>query len=145
MDNQLVFRQSITIKATQAEVWEALTDPEITPHFMFGCEAVSDWKVGSSLIWRGASDGVHYVVGQVVRFEPKSVLAFTAFDPNGEHEDIPENYLTSTYSLSETNGVTTVEVAQSGFSEAAKGEERYEKAGESWTVVLNSLKELLEQ
>ena len=44
-DNQLNVKNSIRIEATADRVWDALTNPEQTKKYMFGCETVSDWQV----------------------------------------------------------------------------------------------------
>jgi uncharacterized protein YndB with AHSA1/START domain len=41
---ELFVKNSITINASPAKVWDALTNPEQTRKYMFGCETVSDWK-----------------------------------------------------------------------------------------------------
>lgn len=46
----LFIKNTITINAPITKVWDALINPEQTKKYMFGCEAVSDWKVGSSLL-----------------------------------------------------------------------------------------------
>ena len=52
MAPSLVFHASIRINAPVARIWEVLTTPALTKRFMFGGEAISDWKVGSPLVWR---------------------------------------------------------------------------------------------
>ena len=49
MTDQLTVQNSITINAAPAVVWDALVNPEQTKKYMFGCETVSDWQVGSPL------------------------------------------------------------------------------------------------
>jgi uncharacterized protein YndB with AHSA1/START domain len=38
----------VYIKTTPERLWEALTDPQIRPHYHFGGTVETDWKVGSS-------------------------------------------------------------------------------------------------
>jgi len=88
---------TVIIHASADEVWDALTHPSKTRQYMFDCEALSTWKEGEELIWKGATDGIVYVKGKVITFDPEKTLAFTVFDPNGSYPDIPDNYLTATY------------------------------------------------
>ena len=102
----LFIKNSITISAPQSKVWNALINPEQTKKYMFGSEAISDWRVGSPLIWKGLYEGKEmiFVKGSVVDIKPERFLAYTVFDPNSTIEDIPENYLTVTYELTPDNG-----------------------------------------
>ncbi len=70
----LIIRNKITIDAPVTKVWDALVNPEQTKQYMFGCEALSDWNVGSELLWKGVNEGqeIIYVKGQILEIEPKS-------------------------------------------------------------------------
>ena len=117
---------------------------------MFGCETVSDWKVGSPLLWRGHYEGQEmvFVKGTVVSIEPGRHLAYTTIDPNNPNmPDIPENYLTVTYDLHTDNGETLLEVSQGDYSKVADGEKRYTETynnGEGWNPILVQIKALVE-
>jgi uncharacterized protein YndB with AHSA1/START domain len=149
MSQPMIVRSSIHIQAPAAKVWKALTDAEITKQYMFGCAALSDWKVGSPLLWKGTFNGIEVVAvkGTVVDIQPNKVLSFTTFDPNSTLEDIPENYVTATYTLTETKGETLLEVSQGDFSTVADGERRYAETynnGEGWTPILREIKKIVE-
>lgn len=150
MKQPLVVTSTITIQAPAAKVWDALTNPEITKKYMFGCAALSDWKPGSPLIWKGSFNGVEMVAvkGTIVRIEPGKSLAYTTIDPNNPSvPDIPENYLTVTYDLSEQNGHTLLTATQGDYCTVAEGDKRYDEtmAGGGWTPILVQIKELLEK
>lgn len=149
MSQLLTVTSTITIQAPAAKVWNALTNPEMTKKYMFGCEALSDWKPGSPLIWKGNFNGVEMVAvkGQIVKIEPGKFLAYTTIDPNNPAvPDLPENYLTVTYDLSEQNSHTLLTVTQGDYSTVAEGGKRYEEtiAGGGWTPILTRIKELVE-
>ena len=149
-DNQLTVKNSIRIHATSDRVWDALTNPEQTKKYMFGCETVSDWEVGSPLLWKGNHEGqdVVYVKGHIVRIEPGSFLAYTTIDPHSDIEDIPENYLTVTYDLYPEKDETILTVTQGDYRKVADGERRYREAyneGEGWNPILEAIKQLLER
>ena len=95
----LYVKNQIFVNATPLQVWEVLIDPECTKQYMFGCEVICEWKVGDPIIWKGATDGVTYVKGNLVEFEKPSIFAFTVFDPQADYPDIPQNYLTARYTL----------------------------------------------
>jgi hypothetical protein len=53
MDHTLEVNRKIFIQAETSRVWHALTDKASISNYFFGTEAISDWKVGSSLIFQG--------------------------------------------------------------------------------------------
>jgi len=50
MGKTFIARQSITINASVASVWDALVNPVMIKQYLLGTEALSDWKLGSPLI-----------------------------------------------------------------------------------------------
>jgi uncharacterized protein YndB with AHSA1/START domain len=150
MQKPLFIENSIVISAPEKKVWEALTNPELTKKYMFGCEAVSDWEIGSSLVWKGIHEGkeVIFVKGTIVDLKPGKFLAYTVFDPLSSIEDVPENYLTVTYTLSFANEQTTLTVTQGDYTSVAEGERRYAESyngGEGWNPILVEIKKLVEE
>jgi len=148
MSKQIV--NTIIINAPIAKVWDALVNAEQTKKYMFGCETVSDWKKGSSLIWRMDYEGKDYIAvkGTIVEIKPESLLCYTVFDPNNAAmEDIPANYLTVTYELKIENGQTVFTVTQGDYDTVAEGAKRYQEAynnGEGWNPILVQIKKLVE-
>jgi uncharacterized protein YndB with AHSA1/START domain len=53
MDKGLVAKASIAVEASIAKVWDALINPEVIRQYMFGTDVVPDWKIGSSIVWKG--------------------------------------------------------------------------------------------
>jgi uncharacterized protein YndB with AHSA1/START domain len=149
MSQPLIVRSSITIQAPAAKVWDALTSAEQTKKYMFGCAALSDWTVGSPLVWKGNFNGVELIAvkGTVTDIRPGQFLAYTTIDPNSSIPDIPENYVTVTYTLTERDGQTLLEVTQGDFAGVADGEKRYTETynnGEGWNPILVEIKKLAE-
>lgn len=146
----LLVKSNITINASAAKVWDALVNPDQTKKYMFGCETVSDWKVGSELLWKGNYEGKEmvFVKGYIKDIDPEKLLVYTVIDPNNPSIlDISENYLDVTYSLVETDGKTELTVTQGGFEHAAEGEKRYKDTynkGEGWNPILVEIKKLVE-
>jgi uncharacterized protein YndB with AHSA1/START domain len=145
----LFIKNSITINAPASKVWNALVNPEQTKKYMFGCEAISEWRKGSSLLWKGQHEGKEmvFVKGNVEDIQPERLLAYTVIDPNSTIEDIPENYLTVTYELKSKNGRTDLMVTQGDYSTVADGENRFKESsnnGEGWNPILVEIKKLVE-
>jgi len=149
MTNQLFVKSSITINASAAKVWDALINPEKTKKYMFGCETVSDWKIGSPLLWQAEYEGKEtvFVKGEIVDLQPEKYLKYTTIDPNSNIDDTSENYLTVTYELISDDGKTILNVKQGDYLTVAYGERRYQEAynnGEGWDPILTEIKKLVE-
>lgn len=149
MQPQKNVTNKIAIHASPADVWDALVNPDKTKVYMFGCKTVSDWKVGSELLWRGHHDGkdVVFVKGKILLIDPCKELAYTVIDPFASYPDIPENYLNVTYKLEQQGEDTILTVRQDGFETAAEGEKRYQDVynkGEGWQPILEQIKKLVE-
>ncbi len=149
MSIQLIINNSMTIKASVQRVWDALTNPDQTMKYMYGCRVVSDLKVGRTMLWKGVVDGKEmiFVQGHVVSVEPEKNLVYTVFDPNSDIEDIPENYLTVTYTLdAQEDGQTLLTITQGDYSKVANGEQRYvdAMAAGGWMSLMTAIKTLLE-
>lgn len=147
--SELIVKNTIAIKAPISTVWDTLVNPEQTKKYMFGCEAISDWLQGSSLEWKMEYEGKELVAvkGTIVEIIPGKYLAYTTIDPNSDLEDIPENYLTVTYSLTEENNETIFTVTQGDYDKVADGERRYKEAynnGEGWNPILVEIKKVAE-
>ena len=143
----LYIKNDIWIEASIDEVWDALVNPEKTKQYMYTCEVISDWKIGSEVLWKGSQDGVIYVKGKLVALDAPNVFSFTTIDPNGEYPDIPENYLTVKYLLEEEDGLVHLTVTQGDYNQADDGQSRYEDTVKDggWDPVLKAIKDLTEK
>ena len=148
MNAPLIVKNSITINAPAAKVWNALVNPEQTKKYMFGCETVSDWEPGSELLWRGNYEGkdMVFVKGKIVEIIPTQFFSYTTIDPNSGIADIPGNYLTVTYELKEDNGATLLTATQGDYSTVGDGEKRFRETldGGGWQPILAEIKKLVE-
>jgi uncharacterized protein YndB with AHSA1/START domain len=149
MSHPLIVKSTIRIHAQAEKVWKALTDPAETKKYMFGCEALSDWKEGSPLIWKGNFNGVELVAvkGAILKIQPGKSLVYTAIDPNSPIPDLPENYLTVSYDLEEEDGQILLTATQGDYSTVADGEKRYQHTvdGGGWDPILAEVKKLVEE
>ena len=135
--------KTVTIHATRAEVWSALTNPEKVKQYMHGTEMSTDWKEGSPISWKGEWKGRSYEdKGTVLAVEPQKLLKYTHWSPMGGSEDKPENYHTVTYELAGEDGKTTLTLIQDNN---ASQEEADKMASDNWGPVLIGLKETVEK
>ena len=142
MKRTLIAKSEVTIKAPSAKVWKALTDPSMIKKYLFGTRAVSDWKEGSSIRYRGKWKGKMYEdKGQVIDVVPGKVLATTYWSSMSGKSDDPENYQNVIYALEPVDAVTKLTVTQDG-NMTSKEKSHSEK---NWKAVLTALKKLLEK
>jgi uncharacterized protein YndB with AHSA1/START domain len=95
-----VAKSSIMIDAPAAQVWVALVNPAAIKQYMFGTNVISDWKKGSSILWKGEWNGKSYEDKGVIRkLKPGRTLQYTHFSPLSGLPDRPENYHTVTIQL----------------------------------------------
>lgn len=149
MNQEKFISNTILIKASNEAVWDALVNPEKTKVYMFGCETVSDWKIGSPLLWKGIYQDKEmvFVKGNILEIDAPRKLVYTVFDPNSTMEDRLENYLTVTYELRSENNHTQLTVKQGDYNKVGDGERRYKESynnGEGWNPILEQLKQLVE-
>jgi len=135
--------KTVTIHATQREVWNALTNPAQVKQYLHGTEMSTDWKEGSPISWKGEWKGQSYEdKGTVLAVEPERLLRYTHWSPMGGSEDKPDNYHTVTYELAGEDGKTTLTLTQDNNPTQ---EEADKMANDNWGPVLNGLKESVEK
>ena len=133
---------SITIQAPAEKVWAALTTPALIKQWFFGVDTLTDWKVGSPIVHKGAWNGKPYEdKGTILKFEPPNRLVHNHWSPMSGRPDRPESYQTVTYALSERNGATELSVTEDNFP----SEEARALSQEIWKRVFSALKELVEE
>ena len=108
---------------------------------MFVTDVISDWKVGSPIVYKGDWQGKPFEdKGQILEFEPEELLVSTHWSPLSGVPDLPEYYHTVTYRLSESDGKTEVTIHQ---DKNASEEEKADSEA-NWKAFLDGLKKLLE-
>ena len=117
MRQDLTVAKSVDIDAPPAEVWQALTDPAMIKEYLFGTECITDWKVGSKIIFQGEYDGKKYVdKGVVVQNEKPKLLSYEYWSAFTGLADKKENYSLITYTLApKSEDETTLTWTQRGF------------------------------
>lgn len=142
----MIVQKSIAFQASKAQVWDLLTNPALTQQYMFGCEVLSDWQVGSAVNWKGkneAGEDVVFVKGVVTEIVEGEKVTFTMLDPNVGIVDIPENYAKLTYWLETMAEGTTLHLTQD-FTGTENGQQRYEESLGGWDHVIGLMKKLVE-
>jgi uncharacterized protein YndB with AHSA1/START domain len=142
MTNTLTLNTSISINAPKSKVWMALIDPEQVKKYFFGTILKSDWKVGSAITFSGEWEGKPYMdKGTILEIEMEKILKYNYWSSFSGTEDKPENYANIGYYLEEKNGETVFSISQDGI----KTKEARDHSEQNWKMVMNNLKELLEE
>ena len=138
-----VATKQVTINAPVDAVWSALTEPGKVKEYMHGTTMETDWTVGSPITWSGEWKGQSYQdKGEVLAFEPKRLISTTYWSSMGGAEDIPDNYRTVTYELTERDGAVVLSVEQDNN---ATQEEADAMADNNWGPVLEGIKSVAER
>jgi uncharacterized protein YndB with AHSA1/START domain len=141
MNNKYVAKATTTINAPVSKVWQALVNPEIIKQYLFNTDVISDWKVGSPIIYRGEWEGKPFEdKGEILEMEPEKLLKSTHWSPLSGVPDSPENYHTVTYTLSDQGESTEVTITQDNNA----SEEEKAHSEKNWQTVLKGMKDLLE-
>ncbi len=141
MNSKLTAKATTTIHAPASKVWQALVNPEIIKQYLFNTDVISDWKVGSPIIYRGEWQGRTFEdKGQILKIEPEKLLMSTHWSPLAGVPDTPENYHTVAYTLSAKGNSTDVTITQDNNA----SEEEKEHSEQNWRTVLAGMKKLLE-
>ena len=125
------------IESTPANVWHALTDPDLTAEYR-GHSKVSDWRPGSD--WehlRTDGSGIADVFGTVLEADPPRRLAIT-FDPPGESP--PEGPSRATFEIAPFHDIVRLTVTHENLAD----HDALEAVSAGWPAVMANLKSLLE-
>ena len=141
MDMQLTARSTATIHAPVSKVWQALTDSALIKQYLFGVEAISDWKEGSPIVYRGMWEGKPFEdKGNILKMEPQKRLLCNYWSSFSGLPDRPENYQNVSYELTPENDHTRVTITQDKIATP----ESKQHTEQNWNLVLANLKKLLE-
>jgi uncharacterized protein YndB with AHSA1/START domain len=141
MNNEFIAKATTIIHAPVSKVWQALVNPEIIKQYLFNTEVISDWKVGSPILYKGEWEGKAFEdKGEILEIEPEKVLKSTHWSPLSGVPNIPENYHTVTYILSDRGDSTEVTITQD--NNATEQEQAHSE--KNWKTVLEGMKSLLE-
>ena len=138
---------SIVVTAPRAEVWEALTTPEMISQYFMGAEVETDWEVGSPITFTGEWQGKRFQdKGQVLTFEPQREVAYSHWSPLAGTDDTPDNYHVVDITLVDDAAGTMVTLTQSNLDGRVTDDDRAhrEEFERNWTGMLEGMKQLVE-
>jgi len=114
---------TLWINAPQQKVWDTVTKPALVKQWQYGSDVTTSWEPGSPIKFSTAfGDQIFEQWGTVTAFQPTIFLAYSLFAPAPGREDIPENYFTMRYELSEEEAKTKLVIIQEDNRPNAKQE-----------------------
>jgi uncharacterized protein YndB with AHSA1/START domain len=140
MQTHFKIQYKTTILAPVEKVWDALTNPEIVKQYFFGTELVSDWKVGSQIVFQGEWEGQKYIDrGEILEFARNEKVAYSYLSSWSGKEDKPENYLWICYEVKQLESGTELTISQTNYDE-----ERAKHSEGNWASIINEMKKIVE-
>lgn len=127
----------IYIRTTPERLWQALTDPDWTVRYYFKTRVESDWRPGSSYIYR-REDGAFEITGEILETDPPRRLV-TTFRPSFVPPDDRVNGTTVTYEIEPLGEICKLTLIHDGLDPV-----RHQGIVEGWTRICSELKTLLE-
>ena len=142
MTIDLTIRKTINIKSNKSKVWDALTNPKLVTQYLFGATVKSEWIVGSKIVYEGSFNGINFKdVGFINCLDFEKEFKYSYWSANHGTENIPENYVTVSYFITEDNTETKLDITQTNY----KSKEIAEATNQIWEIILNNLKTLVEK
>jgi uncharacterized protein YndB with AHSA1/START domain len=141
MTEQTVQVYSLFIRATQEQVWDAITKPEFTSRYFYGSHIESTYEVGTPLIGWSPDRTQRWVDGEVLEASPPSRLV-TTWRALYDEETAAEPPSRVAWEIEPGDGgVTKLTVVHDQLESSPKTAANV--AG-GWSFVLSGLKTLLE-
>lgn len=142
MNKDFIAKSSISIDVSATKVWDALVNPDTIEQYMFGTKVISNWAEGGPITWKGLWEGKPYEdKGVILKVVPFRFLQYTHFSPLAGLPDVPENYHTMTFEITEKETYTFLSLSQDN-NPTEKGQKHSESM---WEAMLVGLKKLLEK
>ena len=100
MDKNLIASSNINIQSTPEKVWDVLINPEKIKEYLFDTEVLTDWNIGSSIVFQGEYNGQQYKdKGNVIEHKENELLKYNYWSGFSGLADKLENYSLVTYKI----------------------------------------------
>ena len=143
MRQDLIVSQAIDVNADLPTIWEVLTNPEHIKEYLFGTETLTDWQVGSPIIFQGNYEGHTYRdKGVILENNLHKQLRYSYWSGFSGLDDKPENHSTIIYTLSNISDTRT------RFTWTQKGyatEEAFAHSKLGMSEFLEQIKDIMER
>lgn len=129
----------IYIQAKPEQIWQVITDPDMTQHYYMGTRIESDFTPGAPYVYR-MPDGTPMLDGAIVESDPPHRLVMT-FRPvwTGEGDNAPVSRVT--WEITTHEGQSKLALIHEGLDlESDLGRD----VQDGWTEIISGLKTYLE-
>ncbi|MCW7491938.1 SRPBCC domain-containing protein [Leptospira sp. 2 VSF19] len=134
MNHNLTLSLTKTIPSSLERIWEILTTPKYIKQYLYDTDVISEWKEGSSLIFKGVWEGTPYEEkGKIIVLQRPQTFKYSYFSEFFGLPDLPENYSIIENKLTFADGFVTIHLTQTGFT----AEDRREHSLQSWKQCLD--------
>ncbi|WP_428660385.1 SRPBCC family protein [Runella sp.] len=142
MESVKTVSKSIRINAPASRVWAILTDPDRIKVWMSEAEIniITDWVVGSPIIFQSNVNGKHEYKGVILQLEPEKVFRYSSWSKISRLPDQPENYSLIEFRLTPMENQTTLTVTHSNLIAKAA----IEHSNFYWNGTLEIIRQLTE-
>lgn len=137
---KFIVEKQLPISASRERVWNALTDPDLTEKYFFGCRVYSNWAVDGEISFKRRILWIFPIElrGRILEINPGSMLKYSLKNSASTTESIV------TIELADNHGKTIVSV-QDDVGSGEGAESRYNRSQDGWDKVLNGLKRVIEK
>ena len=137
-DNSLWVELELETGVSPEKVWRALTDPQWTEKYMYGCQFHSTLGLGEEAAWIHFDDNgnrITEVTGVVVACVPNKILHLKLFHNKGNGNDTSELIFSITLKANQA----ILKIQQGDFIQFDNSETMYTKTLEGWNYVKKDL------
>ena len=141
MERKHVSRATVAIRASGADVWDALVNPATVKAYFFGARVQSDWNEGSPITFTGEFNGKSYFEkGTILQCRPERLLQYSHWSDVEQLSDLPENYRNWTFRIEQGSPGVVLSVTEDNIPDETKKA----RSDEFWSGVLATIKEIVE-
>src|SRR6186713_281990 len=120
---EFIVRKQITVRSPIRPVWHALTDPEMTKKYFFGCKVYSEWIVDGPIAFKRKILGIFpmELSGKILKINRGTLLQYSLKNSKSASASIV------TIELYEDSGKTIVSITDD-VGQGKGAEDRYERS-----------------
>lgn len=141
MNQNLKVEHQIEIEASAEKIWDALINPEKINLYLYGTEAISEWKPGAQIIFQGTWEGKPYQdKGYIIDMVPNKLFRYQYWSGFSGLEDKKDKYSEVSFQITPGRNNSLLKLKQQGFTDQRA--QAHSLLG--WKEVLEIIKEIVE-